>query len=108
VGRAGQAHPRSQTEAVPAADRRGRRRTGRQGRAGLVRSLAQQRGDHDEEHDQEWNRLAGELLARHADRFPALAKAVAEGAFEAGGVDPLAFGLDRILDGVEALIAGRD
>lgn len=75
---------------------------------GLVRNLAQQHSDHDEERDQEWNRLSGELLARHADRFPALAKAVAEGAFEAGGPDPLEFGLDRILDGVEALVAGRE
>lgn len=75
---------------------------------GHVRNLAQQVSDHDEERDREWNRLTGELLARHADRFPALTKAIAEGAFEPAGVDPLDFGLDRILDGVEALIAVRE
>ncbi|MGW1049168.1 TetR/AcrR family transcriptional regulator [Streptomyces sp. NPDC001118] len=74
---------------------------------GLVRNLAQQRSDHDEEREREWNRLSGELLARHADRFPALTKAVAEGAFEPDGIDPLEFGIDRILDGVEALVTGR-
>ncbi|MGW4565310.1 TetR/AcrR family transcriptional regulator [Streptomyces sp. NPDC004561] len=74
---------------------------------GLVRNLAQQEGDYDEEHDREWNRLSGDLLARHADRFPALTRALAEGAFGADGIDPLGFGLDRILDGVEALVAAR-
>ncbi|MER6568902.1 TetR/AcrR family transcriptional regulator C-terminal domain-containing protein [Streptomyces sp. NPDC001093] len=74
---------------------------------GLVRNLAQQQGDYDEEQDREWNRLTAELLARHADRYPALTKAVAEGAFDPDGTDPLEFGLARILDGVEALIAGR-
>ncbi|MFJ9867445.1 TetR/AcrR family transcriptional regulator [Streptomyces sp. NPDC101165] len=75
---------------------------------GLVRNLAQQVSDHDEEQDREWDRLTGELLARHADRFPALTKAIAEGAFDPAGVDPLDFGLDRILDGVEALMAVRE
>ncbi|WP_245766788.1 hypothetical protein [Streptomyces colonosanans] len=71
---------------------------------GLVRNLAQQLVDFDEEHDREWNRLTGELLDRHADRFPALTRAVAEGAFAATDFDPLAFGLDRLLDGVQVLI----
>ncbi|MFJ9816626.1 TetR/AcrR family transcriptional regulator C-terminal domain-containing protein [Streptomyces sp. NPDC101151] len=75
---------------------------------GLVRNLAQQMSDHDEEQDGEWNRLTGELIARHADRFPALTRAIAEGAFGPAGIDPLDFGLDRILDGVEALIAVRE
>lgn len=75
---------------------------------GLVRNLAQQRRDAAVERDAEWDRLAGDLLARHADRFPALTKAIAEGAFEPDGTDPLEFGLDRILDGVEALVAGRE
>ncbi|MEU6508715.1 MULTISPECIES: TetR/AcrR family transcriptional regulator C-terminal domain-containing protein [unclassified Streptomyces] len=75
---------------------------------GLVRNIAQQRGDYDAEEDAEWDRLGGELLARHADRFPALTKAIAEGVFDPAGVDPLDFGLDRILDGVEALVAGRE
>ncbi|MEU9123181.1 TetR/AcrR family transcriptional regulator [Streptomyces sp. NPDC048506] len=71
---------------------------------GLVRNLAQQLLDFDEEHDREWNLLTGELLDRHADRFPALTRATAEGAFEPTTLDPLGFGLDRILDGVQALI----
>jgi AcrR family transcriptional regulator len=75
---------------------------------GLVRNLAQQHGDRDEEEERQWDRLAGEVLARHADRFPALTRAVAEGAFEPDGTDPLDFGLDRIADGVEALVAGRE
>ncbi|MFE0511614.1 TetR/AcrR family transcriptional regulator [Streptomyces sp. NPDC058964] len=75
---------------------------------GLVRNLAQQLIDFDEERDREWNSLTGELLGRHAERFPALTKAIAEGAFEPTGTDPLAFGLDRILDGVEALVAAQN
>ncbi|MEV6115122.1 TetR/AcrR family transcriptional regulator [Streptomyces sp. NPDC052109] len=75
---------------------------------GLVRNVTQQRRDAEQERDAEWDRLAGELLARHADRFPALTKAVAEGAFAPDGIDPLEFGLDRILDGVDALVAGRE
>jgi AcrR family transcriptional regulator len=72
---------------------------------GLVRNTAQQRLDYDEDHNQEWSRLTGELLARHADRFPALTDAIAAGAFAPDDTDPLDFGLERILDGVEALIA---
>lgn len=75
---------------------------------GLVRNLAQQVSDYDEEQDREWDRLTGELLARHADRFPALTRAIAEGAFDPAGADPLGFGLDRILDGVEALRGVRE
>ncbi|MDH6123476.1 TetR/AcrR family transcriptional regulator C-terminal domain-containing protein [Kitasatospora sp. GP82] len=72
--------------------------------AGLVRTLVQQQLDFDEEHSQEWIRLTGELLGRHADRFPALTRAIAAGAFAPDTVDPLEFGLDRILDGVQTLI----
>ncbi|WEO96856.1 TetR/AcrR family transcriptional regulator C-terminal domain-containing protein [Streptomyces sp. FXJ1.172] len=75
---------------------------------GLVRNLAQQRGDYEEEGDAEWGRLSAEVLARHADRYPALTKAVADGVFDPDGIDPLEFGLDRILDGVEALMTGRE
>jgi AcrR family transcriptional regulator len=71
---------------------------------GQVRSLAQQVLDVDEEHQREWSRLTGELLARRPDRFPALTRAVADGAFEPVGADPLDFGLDRILDGVQTLV----
>ncbi|MFB7665980.1 TetR/AcrR family transcriptional regulator [Kitasatospora sp. NPDC056138] len=72
--------------------------------AGFVRTRVQQLLDFDEEHSQEWNRLTGELLDRHADRFPALTRAIAAGAFAPDPVDPLEFGLDRILDGVQTLI----
>lgn len=58
----------------------------------------------------------GRVLARVADpgRFPALAAAVAAGAFDDDGEadeeglgQEFAFGLERILDGVEALIRSR-
>ncbi|MER5183138.1 TetR/AcrR family transcriptional regulator [Streptomyces sp. NPDC002896] len=75
---------------------------------GLVRNLAQQLLDFDEDHSREWNRLTDELLDRHADRFPALTRAIADGAFAPAAIDPLEFGLDRILDGVQALIARTD
>lgn len=74
---------------------------------GLVRNLAQQLADFDEEHDREWGRLTGELLDRHADRFPALTAAITQGAFEPTALDPLDFGLTRILDGVQVLIDRR-
>jgi AcrR family transcriptional regulator len=72
--------------------------------AGFVRTHVQQLLDFDEERNQEWGRLTAELLDRHADRFPALTRAVAAGAFAPDSSDPLEFGLDRILDGVQALI----
>jgi AcrR family transcriptional regulator len=71
---------------------------------GQVRNLAQQSVDFDEERDREWGRLTGELLGRHADRFPALTEAISQGAFEPDEIDPLDFGIDRILDGVQMLI----
>ncbi|WP_217711548.1 hypothetical protein [Actinomadura sp. NAK00032] len=60
--------------------------------------------DFDEDHNREWGRLTTELLNRHSDRFPALTKVIADGAFTSTELDPLDFGLDRILDGVQALI----
>ncbi|NUR59111.1 MAG: TetR/AcrR family transcriptional regulator [Catenulispora sp.] len=71
---------------------------------GLVRSVAQEVLDFDAEHARQWGELTGELLARHADRFPALTAAIAEGAWADTPADPLAFGLERLLDGVQALI----
>ncbi|MCD2469499.1 TetR/AcrR family transcriptional regulator [Streptomyces sp. MBT42] len=71
---------------------------------GHIRSLAQQLVHADEEGDQEWNRLAGEVLERHGHRYPALAAAIAAGAFAPQGDDPLDYGLHRILDGVTYLI----
>ncbi|MFE9479210.1 TetR/AcrR family transcriptional regulator [Streptomyces spororaveus] len=71
---------------------------------GHVRNIAQQYVDHDEAASAEWAQLTADVLERHADRFPALTSAIAEGAFAPQGGDPLDFGLNRILDGVEALI----
>jgi AcrR family transcriptional regulator len=49
------------------------------------------------------------MLRAHSERFPALTAAIAEGAFGASPADedPLDFGLQRILDGIEVLIASR-
>ncbi|WP_067703100.1 TetR/AcrR family transcriptional regulator [Nocardia jejuensis] len=71
---------------------------------GHVRTLAQQSADFDVEHEREWGALTGELLARHSDRFPALTRAMGDGAFGAGEIDQFRFGIDRILDGVQVLI----
>lgn len=72
---------------------------------GHIRNLAQQLVDADETGDQEWNRLAADVLERHGHRYPALTAAIAAGAFAPHDDDPLDFGLERILDGVAALIA---
>ncbi|HEY9368036.1 TetR/AcrR family transcriptional regulator [Streptomyces sp.] len=74
---------------------------------GHVRNLAQQALDADEDHDREWAALTGEILDRHADRYPAVSRALADGAFAPSTVDQLDFGLDRVLDGVDALIGDR-
>ncbi|MFC9741865.1 TetR/AcrR family transcriptional regulator [Streptomyces noursei] len=73
--------------------------------AGLVRTVAQEQVDFDQQHDQEWNRLTGELITRHADRFPHLTRAIDAGAFTPDPADPLDFALARVLDGVQALVA---
>jgi len=56
-----------------------------------------------------WMSSYADLLRRLTDpqRFPALTKFIASGVFDAadGPDDEFIFGLDRILDGVEALIA---
>ncbi|MFE4020842.1 TetR/AcrR family transcriptional regulator [Streptomyces sp. NPDC059101] len=72
--------------------------------AGLVRTVAQEQVDFDQQHDQEWNRLTGELITRHAERFPHLTRAIDAGAFAPDPADPLDFALARVLDGVEALV----
>ncbi|MFJ7209305.1 TetR/AcrR family transcriptional regulator C-terminal domain-containing protein [Streptomyces sp. NPDC098789] len=71
---------------------------------GHVRNITQQYVDHDEAANAQWAQLTADVLERHADRFPALTLAIAEGAFAPQGGDPLDFGLERILDGVAALI----
>ncbi|MEU8248839.1 TetR/AcrR family transcriptional regulator C-terminal domain-containing protein [Nonomuraea sp. NPDC048916] len=50
----------------------------------------------------------GDVLTKHADRFPALARTVAEATMSAAGQNQaFDFGLERILDGLQALIEGR-
>ncbi|MER5741879.1 TetR/AcrR family transcriptional regulator [Streptomyces sp. NPDC002225] len=76
---------------------------------GHVRSLAQQAADFDAEYERQWLDLTGELLTRHADRFPALTRAIGAGVFApdaavGADADPFEFGLSRILDGVQALV----
>jgi AcrR family transcriptional regulator len=71
---------------------------------GHVRNLTQQLTDEDAAASAEWARLTAGLLERQGHRYPALTAAVAAGAFVPSGGDPLEFGLERILDGVAALI----
>ncbi|MCB5908031.1 TetR/AcrR family transcriptional regulator C-terminal domain-containing protein [Streptomyces sp. SF28] len=80
---------------------------------GHVRGIAQitasmgvgsARGTHPE---QVLSAALNELLVGRSDRFPALTSAVAAGAAECGRDQALEFGLERILDGLESLIARR-
>jgi hypothetical protein len=70
----------------------------------LVRNLTQEALDSDEQGDEEWTRLTTHQLTVYADRFPALTRAVAEGAFSPTDDDPLAFGLTCVLDGIQGLV----
>jgi len=75
--------------------------------AGHVRNTAQQLvtadGTRREGGEAEFERALSGLLAEHRERYPALVAATAESTPD----QALAFGLDRILDGVEWLIARR-
>ncbi|MCG6497834.1 TetR/AcrR family transcriptional regulator [Kitasatospora sp. A2-31] len=77
--------------------------------AGHVRSIAEQSRAAGPGGEPESELLAalGGLLQEHADRFPALAAATREAAVEGGRNEALEFGLERILDGLDALIARR-
>ncbi|MFB7908360.1 TetR/AcrR family transcriptional regulator [Kitasatospora sp. NPDC056076] len=74
--------------------------------AGHVRGIAEQARAVRPDGSPEAELLAvlGPLVQRHADRFPALAAAMAS---KDGGDRALDFGLERILDGLEALITRR-
>lgn len=74
----------------------------------LMRSLTQEALDSTEEGDEDWDRLTTHQLTAHAARFPALTRAVAEGAFVPTDDDPLAFGLTCVLDGVQGLVERAD
>ena len=51
--------------------------------------------------------MIGEQLRRHGDRFPALVATMAAAAADGGHDQAFEFGLDRILDGLDVLIAQR-
>ncbi|WP_129297749.1 hypothetical protein [Streptomyces lydicus] len=74
----------------------------------FTRSRAQGALDSSEEGDEEWDRLTTHQLTVHADRFPALARAVTEGAFIPTDDAPLAFGLACVLDGIHGLVERAD
>ncbi|WP_327654475.1 TetR/AcrR family transcriptional regulator [Streptomyces sp. NBC_00483] len=74
----------------------------------LVRNLTQEALDSTAAGDEEWNRLTTHQLTAHADRFPALTRAVAEGAFTPTDDDPLTFGLTCVLDGIQGLVERAD
>ena len=72
--------------------------------AGHVRGIAQQATGSDTP-EAALGEAIGRVLAEHADRFPALSAAYADAGHPQD--QALTFGLDRILDGVELLIARR-
>lgn len=74
---------------------------------GHVRSLIQQVG-HDSESEGRLQDEMAAILAAHGDRYPEVVAALAESASApTGRDDALNFGIDRILDGLGALIAER-
>lgn len=74
---------------------------------GHVRSLVQVTSTGQEDLEGELARQAGAVLAAHADRYPQVLAAFADGPGPAGRDNALNFGIDRILDGLAALIAER-
>jgi AcrR family transcriptional regulator len=72
--------------------------------AGHVRTLAGQtaRGS-----EAELEASMMRALSEHADRYPAVAAAIADIAEQGGTDQAFSFGLERILDGLEVLIRGR-
>lgn len=79
---------------------------------GHVRSLASYASVQTKAETDAWTSAVGTLIATHSDRFPALAAAIADGAFAPDDNDDgFEFGLDRVLDGIEVLIeqnSGRE
>lgn len=74
---------------------------------GHVRSLVQQTtGAGPEQAESEMARQVGEVLTTHADRFPEVVAAFADTADNDRNA-ALSYGIERILDGVAALIARR-
>ena len=73
--------------------------------AGHARMLAQQSAAQLDEDGM--NATMNEVMTRHGDRFPLLTAAMRETAVEGGRNQAFAFGLDRILDGLQSLIDRR-
>jgi AcrR family transcriptional regulator len=73
--------------------------------AGHVRAIAGQAASRQPE--AEIGAAIGLVLREHADRFPAVAAAMADMSTRGGGDQAFAFGLQRILDGLAVLIAAR-
>jgi len=73
--------------------------------AGHARMLAQQSAARLDEHAM--NAAMNEVVMLHGERFPHLTAAMRETAVSGGQNQAFTFGLDRILDGIEALIDRR-
>lgn len=74
---------------------------------GHVRSLVQVTSAGQEEPEQEIARQIGSILSAHPGRFPQVLAAFSDSAPSSGRGNALHFGIDRILDGIAALIAAR-
>ena len=74
---------------------------------GHVRSLVQVTTAGQEGLEEELIRQVGAALAAHADRYPQVLAAFSDGPGPGGRDNALEFGIDRILDGLAALIADR-
>jgi AcrR family transcriptional regulator len=71
-----------------------------------TRNLAAQAASR--QHEAELTDSIGIVLTQHADRFPAVAAAMADAAGRGGQDQAFDFGVARILDGLEALIRSRE
>jgi AcrR family transcriptional regulator len=74
---------------------------------GHVRSLVQVTSARPESAEQDVARQAAEVPPTHADRYPQVRAAFSDSSQPAGRDNALHFGIDRILDGLAALIAAR-
>jgi AcrR family transcriptional regulator len=74
---------------------------------GHVRSLVQVTPAGQPDLEADMARQIGAALAAHPDRYPQVLAAFSESPPPAGGGNALDFGIDRILDGLAALIATR-
>ncbi|WP_267897477.1 TetR/AcrR family transcriptional regulator C-terminal domain-containing protein [Micromonospora deserti] len=74
--------------------------------AGHVRTLAQQAAA-SQKPEHHLAATIAEALRHHSDRFPALSATMASAATDGAQDQAFEFGLDRILDGLDMLIAHR-